>query len=415
MLTPLPISSGRVPLPVVPADAEAFILTLAEALHAYGASAHRLEGMLTLVARRLGIEARFYSTPTAVMASFGAPAAERTSLLRVEPGGIDLEKLSLLQEAVVRVTRGELDLERGRAEVSAILRARPRYGALATVLAFGLSSAAAAVFLGGGVREIAAAFAAGLAVGATARVSARGPRGSSLVEPLGGVVASVGAGLLAALTPGLSTVIVTLAGVITLLPGLGITTAMTELATRNLASGTARFAGAAVQLLGVAFGVGLGSRVMSWLPQAPAAPPVAWHPIAPALAVVVAGCAFTVLLSARPRDAGWIVVAAGIAFAGARAGAHLFGPELGAFVGALLVGLTGNVFAQVFDRPSAVLQVPGLLVLVPGSVGFRGLVSMLESDVLHGVDAAFKMVLVAISLVAGMLVAQIALPPRRAL
>jgi uncharacterized membrane protein YjjP (DUF1212 family) len=414
MLTPLPSSTRPLP-PVVPAEAEAFILTLAEALHAHGASAHRLEGMLTLVARRLGVEARFYSTPTAVMTSFGAPAAERTSLLRVQPGGIDLEKLSLLLEAAVRVIRGELDLARGRAAIDAIVRARPRYGALATVLAFGLSSGAAAAFLGGGAREIAAALAVGVVVGATARGSARWSSGGSLVEPLGGAVAAIGAGLLAAAIPGLSTIIVTLAGVITLLPGLGITTAMTELATRNLASGTARFAGAAVQLLGVAFGVGLGARLVARIPQLPASPPEVHHPLVLALAVVVAGCAFTVLLSARPRDVGWIILAAGLAFTGARFGAHLFGAELGAFAGALLVGLAGNAFANRFDRPSAVLLVPGLLVLVPGSIGFRGLISLLEADVLHGVDAAFKMVLVAISLVSGILVASIALPPRRAL
>jgi hypothetical protein len=40
-------SSRQPPFHVEPIEAEAFILPLAEALHAYGAAAHRLEGMLT--------------------------------------------------------------------------------------------------------------------------------------------------------------------------------------------------------------------------------------------------------------------------------------------------------------------------------------------------------------------------------
>ena len=76
MLTPVPSSTRpQITLRVGTFDAEAFVLTLAEALHAHGTSAHRLEAMLTLVARRLGVEARFYSTPTAVIVSFGAATA----------------------------------------------------------------------------------------------------------------------------------------------------------------------------------------------------------------------------------------------------------------------------------------------------------------------------------------------------
>ena len=63
--------------------------------------------------------------------------------------------------------------------------------------------------------------------------------------------------------------------------------------------------------------------------------------------------------------------------------------------------------------PTAVTQVPALILLVPGSVGFRGFGSMLDNDVTAGVDAGFRMLVVAGSLVAGMLAAGVILPPRR--
>ncbi len=203
---------------------------------------------------------------------------------------------------------------------------------------------------------------------------------------------------------------------VTLLPGLGITTAMTELATRNLASGTARFAGALVQLLGLGFGVAFGARLVTLLPPPlPPPPSTVWSPLALAGAVVIAGLSFSALLRVRPRDIGWVLAACGLAFAGARVGATLLGPELGAFVGALLLGLASNGFAKTFDRPAALPLVPGLLVLVPGSVGFRSVFALLDNDVLSGVNAAFKMVLISVALVSGVLFASVAIPPRRAL
>lgn len=417
MLTPVPSSTRpHITLRVGTFDAEAFVLTLAEALHAHGTSAHRLEAMLTLVARRLGVEARFYSTPTAVIVSFGALHDARTCLVRAEPGAIDLEKLSLLYEAVVQVIHGELDPEAGRARVAEIVGAGPRFGGALTVLAAGLASASAAVIFGGGAREIAASFIVGLAVGSAALIAGRFTHGISTAEPLGGLLAALLAELMASQAGPLSTVIVILAGVIILLPGLGITTALTELATQNLAAGTARFAGASVQLLGIAFGVGLGSRVSVLLPPLlPPPPPTVWSMPVLACAVVSSALAFAVLLRARPRDLGWIALGSAVAFTGARLGAEMLGPELGAFVGALLVGLSANLFARAFDRPTAIILVPGLLVLVPGSIGFRSLVSMLDNDVMSGVTAAFKMVLVATALVAGILLSTILLPPKRAL
>ncbi len=409
LATPTPLA------PVDPREAEAFVLTLAGALHEHGASAHRLEGMLTLVARRLGLDARFFSTPTAVMVAFGPPEAQRTALLRVQPGGIALEKLSLLQATVVDVHRGALDMQGGLDRVRAIVAAPPRYGRCVTVAAFGLSAIAMAVFLGGSAREIAAAAAVGIAVGATTRLAARVSTGASVVEPLGGFVAALGASLIARAVGGLSTMLVALAGVIVLLPGLGITTAMTELATRNLASGTARFAGAAIQLLGVAVGVAVGARVGALLGAFPPPPPTAWPAPVVAAALVAAGGSFTVLLGADPRDFGWIVLGSAVAFVGGAGGTHLFGPELGAFAGALALGLAGNTFAKVLDRPSAIVLVPGLIVLVPGSLGFRGLLAMLQADVVHGVDAAFRMTLTATAIGAGILLAGLILPPRRAL
>jgi uncharacterized membrane protein YjjB (DUF3815 family) len=52
---------------------------------------------------------------------------------------------------------------------------------------------------------------------------------------------------------------------------------------------------------------------------------------------------------------------------------------------------------------------------VPGSLGFRSVTSFLAEDVLTAVGTAFDVTVVAVALVGGLLVAALALPPRKAL
>ncbi len=121
------------------------------------------------------------------------------------------------------------------------------------------------------------------------------------------------------------------------------------------------------------------------------------------------------LLSARGRDVPWVAGAGAIAYLGSRQGSLLLGPELGALVGALLVGLAGNAASHLLRRPPSVIQVPGILLLVPGSLGFRSVSSFLSQDALGGLETAFGMAFVAACLVGGLLLAHGLLPPRRAL
>jgi uncharacterized membrane protein YjjB (DUF3815 family) len=52
-----------------------------------------------------------------------------------------------------------------------------------------------------------------------------------------------------------------------------------------------------------------------------------------------------------------------------------------------------------------VTLVPGILLLVPGSVGFASFQALLERDVVSGVETAFRMLLTAIALAGGLLAA----------
>jgi len=383
-------------------------------MHRAGYAAHRLEDVLGATAHRLGLEAQFFSTPTSIFCSFGPEDDQRTYLLRVEPSDVDLSRLAQLDRVLLRVLREEATPADGAAHIAAIMAAPHRYGAALTTLAFGVSSAAAARFFGGGMAEVGTAGAIGIVTGLLAAVTARLPTTARIFEPLAAFVAALIAAFAAHYITPLSTFVAMLAGLIILLPGYTLTVAMTELATRHLASGTARLSGALLLFLTITFGMALGTTLATaWLGPAPTVTlqqlPF-WTELA---ALLVAPFGFAILLRAEPRDLGWVAVAAWLAFGAARIGSEVLGPQLGAFVGALVVGLAGNFYGLLLDRPTQIPQAPGVLILVPGSLGFRSVAALLDREVVSGVDAAFTMVLVATALVAGILLANVIVPRRK--
>ena len=391
------------------------MLRLVRALHGYGESAQRVEDIVEAMADRLGLHgAQVFSTPTSIMASFGPLGSQRTHMLRVRPGEVDLGKLAAVESISIKVAQGECSAADGARAIKAIDAEPPRYGNAVTVAAFGIGSAAACQFLGGGVREIPIALILGLGMGYFMQLAAGIPRLGGVSEPLAAVVVSFAAVALAALTGPMSVITATLAGLIVLMPGLTLTTALSELVTRHLSSGTARLSGAIVSLLAIAFGVAIGNRLGAAAFGAVVnATPERLGPWAVWAALVIAPLCFTVIFRAEVRDAPWIVLAGALGVIGGRIGAANFGPELGAFVGSFAVGLMATVFERLRKRPAAVVMVPGLLLLVPGSVGFRAITSLMERQAITGIETAFSTALTAIALVAGLLVAGVVAPQPR--
>lgn len=394
---------------------ERFVLRLAVLMASFGIPAHRLEDAASGCARHLGLEAQFFATPTAVFAAIGSDGDQRTHLLRLDSGEVNLEKQSQIDAVLRDVLDGHETAAGGLRRLGDVVTEPARYGAVPMVLAQMAASASAGVFFGGGWRDVVGAGLVGFVVGVILIVASSHRRLARLTDFVVGFAAAFLAGAIAAGLAPMSASLVTLASVIALVPGLTLTTAVAELATRHLASGTARLMGALTIFVALGFGVALGQRLATGLFGAASAPSVALPAGAVWGALLVAPLALGVLFRARPGDL-WVILPGGaLGFWGARLGALWLGPEIGVCLGAFVVGLAANSWARAADRPSAVVSVPGLMLLVPGSLGFRSVDSFVHADTLGGVEAAFAMVLVAVGLVTGLLLANAALSPRRPL
>ena len=75
--------------------------------------------------------------------------------------------------------------------------------------------------------------------------------------------------------------------------------------------------------------------------------------------------------------------------------------------------MLSNIYARWANRPGATFRLPGLILLVPGSVGFKSLTFVFEKDVFLGLDTAFSMVTMIAALVAGLLLGNSVVPARQ--
>jgi uncharacterized membrane protein YjjP (DUF1212 family) len=394
----------------------AFAVKLGQALHRFGTSTHRLEEMMNLVLQKLGLDGQFFVTPTGIFASFGSPEEHRTSLIRVESTEVDLGKLALLDKLVNRVIKGEISVNEGSAEIATILDSPPRYGSFLTTLCFALASGSSARFLGGGWREILVTTTSGLLLGYLALLMGRFKHTNKVFEPIGAMLSAIVATIVAQYLSPFSIYIGTLAGLIVLVPGLTVTTAIRELVTRNLVSGTARLMGALLLFFQIGFGVALGWKIARLFSHASmVTKPLSLPYWTLLVALTISPLCFVVLFRAIPRDVIWIMLSCWLSFSGARLGAALLGPELGVCVGAIAIGIWSNLYSRLSRKPAAITLVPGMMLLVPGSIGFGSLARFIEKDVISAVETAFSMILVAVSLVTGLLIANVIMPPRKIL
>ncbi|HVV85294.1 MAG TPA: threonine/serine exporter family protein [Kofleriaceae bacterium] len=392
-----------------------FVLALGRALHRYGTPAHRLEEALAIVCRRLSLSAEILSTPTWIAVGFGDPAELRTATLRVTGDDLDLGKLAALDALADAVADRELPPADGLARIAEIESAPPTWNRWWTGPSHAVSAAAFAVFFGAPWRMLPIAALLGLVIGSLAALAARHENTTRAFPLAAAFIAAFAAVCAAAVLPGVTPSVLTITALVPILPGLTLTVAMTELATRNLVSGTARLMLAVIVLLELAIGVLVGERFayrLVHVDQVAVHGLPAWTSWA---ATAVSSVALMILCQARGRALPWIAAACFVGYLGTRYGTMALGPELGVLGGSFALGVFVNLYARVLDRPQQVVQVPAVIMLVPGSMGLRGIRSLVAQDTLTGVETTFAALVVAMAIVAGLLMANAVVSPRRTL
>jgi uncharacterized membrane protein YjjP (DUF1212 family) len=398
----------------------AFVVELAERLHAYGTTAQRLEGALVSVSQKLGMHCEPVVNPTGMVLAFSDPArppgdSDATRVVRAPPGDNDLGKLCEADRIAEEVMAGRVGLAEGYAALRALDRPPPRRDKVLFALAFGLSSASVAGLLRLPWLDIATAGLIGVLVGLVDWFSGPRPRLREAGEAISAMLAATVAIAVASFLGPLNLNTVVIAALIVLMPGMGLTNAINELTSQHLVSGTARFAGAVSTMLKLTVGTMIAltaAKMLGVEPHVRALRPqpdwVEWG------ALVSAAFAFAILFRAALRDWPLVMLAAMAGYLIPRLVGDDWNMPVGIFLSALALTAAGNGYARWRHRPGALVRVPGIILMVPGSASVRSVLTLIQQqDFAAGQQAALAVLNILLALIAGLLFGNLLLPTRR--
>ena len=397
-----------------------FIVKLGKMLHKYGTPAFRLEAYLGEVAKYLGVHASFISTPTSLTFVIWSDRHEDeyNHAARLLPGELDMNALSLTDELASELLSGKLTLSEADKRLNEIDAMGSPYGKWVTGVAFAMATGAFAMLMGASWSEIGWSGALGIVAYLWTLWAQQSKRVNLMLEP---VTAFVGGILACAIgqyvDPGINIPLVVLSSVIVFVPGLALTMGLAELSSRNMVSGTARTMDAIMQLFKLYFGAFLGVSVgFSAFGENVYTPAESLPYWATWLAVFLLCIALVAIFRTRIKHIPWALAAAFIAYSATAWSSDYMSPGLGAFVGAFALGIFANAFTRIANQPATIVAMHGLIVLVPGSKTYIGLNSfMTGQDFVKADHLGQEVFLIFMSLVAGLIFANVGGPPKKAL
>lgn len=366
------------------------------------------------LSQSLNVPSVFLYTPTALVIALGSGANEKTYLRRVDPGDVDISKVLAFDAILEDVEGGSLTISAAARKLEAAANAAPPFNLPISVSAAAVACAGVAVLFGGNLADTILAGCFGCLIAFVTTMQQRAVSQRGWLDPVLGFTTAISAVVVGQWLP-VDYRLVTLAALILPIPGFTLTIALTELATGHLSSGSARLAGAVVTLFTLVVGVAIAWRLSAGLiqPGQLVMEALPWWCLW--IAVGLTPLAFAIVFKAPISQWPAIILVVVGGFVTCRFVGTVAGTEVGAFAGALVVGCGSNIYARLLNRPAMVPQTPALMILVPGSVGYKSLTAMVENDTIRGVELAVSMSLIGVALVAGLLLASQVLSPKRIL
>ncbi|KAJ2215201.1 pheromone-regulated protein prm10 [Coemansia sp. RSA 487] len=398
-----------------------FICMLAQAMMQYGAPLHHLEDNLSRISCHLRIKATFTTMPGLVLISFEDQATftSETKIIRC-PSGYDMHRLELTDKVFRIVSKGEISAEEGTQRLGEIMHAKPLFAWYWQLLDWGVTSWSVCILaFNGSWLDSVAALVLGMAAGCLNLLASRLKGYTNLFEASVSIVCGF---LATAVERWVCFGAVTLSATAVLLPGLLLTTGIIELTSRNMHAGTVRVGYALTLAFILAFGINLGNNIYVEIFSVPsrvpdinmttcaAASPWWWW-----LTFPVSISTICLLINVHPKHWHACIIVAGIMFSVfwylvIHRGLSTVGPVVSAFV----LGVAANIWSKVFKHNAYATMLPGMMILVPGSVGVRGIMTMFQGSQngANSMQLVFQMIQTSLSIMVGLFASSFVVYPR---
>jgi uncharacterized membrane protein YjjP (DUF1212 family)/uncharacterized membrane protein YjjB (DUF3815 family) len=384
-----------------------FLYRLGQAYLACGEQTAKVELLLRRTATAYGMRnARVVAFPTAVFISLHDSNGERVTLAQCETNLLRLDQMADFYALGDLAQKGRLDLREGLERLAAIRRQKPRFGKLGFVLGHAILTVGLSLVLMPTITNTAAAVILGLMVGFL-KLSSRGTTVTSVPLPVTSA-AMVSALVFLAIRYGLAVdpVHAIIPPLVTFLPGAMLTLGMVELAYGDMVSGSSRLIAGLVQLVLLAFGLGIGAGLVGYSPEdlLHSAAHYSKSPFAAWVGVLVFGLGVYLHFSAPRNSLQWLILVLLLAFGAQRLATIFIGSNISGFFGTLVATPLAYLIQLRFKGPpAAVTFLPSFWLLVPGALGLLSVTQMM-SDRSAGLEGIVTVLFVIASVALGTLV-----------
>lgn len=391
-----------------------FLTELGKALTAAGISVTAVQSILEDIAESYDVEAEIIVLPTVLLIKLGNEESAPLTAANQLPGSLPLHQVSALYELIYQAEKAEISPVDGKKRIREILSEKHRFGRAGIFLGYILFAIGLGMLLQPTSQQLIISGGSGAIIGLLLIFVKNRPRFALILPVIASLLVSTF--LFLGIKEGLisGTIAVLIPALAYFLPGATLTTGMFELASGSIVSGSSKVIYGIAILFLLLFGVLIGMQITGSAQQESIATPLmnifqGWPSIA---GVMIFAVGMYFFMSIRNKDLPWILLVLYIAFFGQQFGNYFIGGFAGAFLGSLLMTISGTLIGRSPIRtPSFVSILPAFWVLVPGSLGFISLASLIGQNYFSAVSNLTAVVMTVVAISLGLLVGAAIIEP----
>jgi uncharacterized membrane protein YjjP (DUF1212 family) len=416
---------------------KSIVIDVAYALTCYGIASHRLDYFVQMMGMYFGLCCDTWPNPMGIWITFSeACIIERGNrqlvgktnhFARVRSSALNLTKLHLLEQLATNIFKGKISVSKARQLLKDIISASPVYDHfMLLILSRVLSSVMFSIFFNANLAEILAAAIAGIASGLLAILARNFDNYSQVNVICTGIISGAIAIIIKYCIADyyyVSAFVVSLAGVIALIPGFGIAVSVLELSAGFMDSGSCRLISSFLTTLQIAFGALVSHKIAAMFPSYAALPENLQHAPIPLWikGVLLPINIISVMISQRspifPMALLFTFVTCYCSFFISNlVSEYVHSRATATFVASVVVGMISNSFGWISQKHSGIIiSSVAITFLLPGSLGFRSIQAFFNDDTTGSLQFIMDVVTVCFSLTIGLLVSNVLIPAKKKL
>lgn len=359
-----------------------YLLKLCKALISYGTPSHRLEEAMRMSARVLEVDGQFLYIPGCMIISFDDSGTHTTEVRIVRTSqGVNLGKLNDTHEVYKEVIHDRIDLDEAMTRLDEIVRGKDRYPPWLLVIVYGLASACVGPFaFGARPIDLPIAFLLGAFLGILQLVlTPRSELYSNISEISAAVLTSFLARAFGSIRNGELFCFSALAqsAIALILPGYIVLCGSLELQSRNIVAGSVRIVYAVIYSLFLGFGITIGTSFYG-LMSSKATSDITCRTSMPIWFPFIFVPPFTLCLIVinqgrfKQMPAMLVIAFAGYVVNHFSAKRFASNAQIANTLGALTVGVLGNLYSRLRHGVAATALLPAIFVQVPSGLAASG-------------------------------------------